>query len=313
MSIHYIIKSNIQLIILVAIFGALAACNVEDTKEEASTTTLSFSGSVGDGPITQAQISVTDANGTVVAKTVSDITANYSVSISGDISYPLLVTATGGTDVVTSAKPDFVLLSVAMNSTLKTININPFSTLIVKTAQAMHGGLTPLNLSVANKYILEKLNFGLDPTLVPNPITTTIDAANVAVVIKASEALGETIRRIRSALLIGGMDLTEDQIIDIIAEDMIDSVLDGRGPSDNIRIAATAHIVSAQVLVEALANQLYVSGADATTRMNTAINLSMPSANTTTADVLITEGMLTQTRLAVAATQALNSSSNLVA
>jgi len=278
-----------------------------------STSASTISGSVGDGPIVNAQIKITDATGAVIGTAVSDTTASYNISVPAGSVYPVVVTATGGTDVVTGTEPDFNMVSVVTDSSESTVNINPFSTLMVKTAQAMFGGLTTYNLSVAKLNVLDQLSFGLDPALVPDPITTAINGTNVASIIKASETFGEAIRRTRSTLIVSGSNYTGDEIIDTIARDMTDNVLDGRGPGANAQIAATANIEAGQVLVEALVNRLNVNGADATTPMDMAINLSVPSATMSTADVVITERMLDQARTAVAAAQAYSPSSNLSA
>lgn len=280
----------------------VTACQVEispvvDNLNPEST----ISGSVGDGPIIQAQITVTDSYGFTLGNAVSDINASYSISVPQGTTYPVVVKATGGIDVVTNTAPDFSMISVALDPSANTVNINPYSTLIVKIAQSMSGGLTAANLSMANQYVIKQLNFGLDPVLVPNPISTPINEANVSVIIKSSEALGEAIRRTRDVLSISGSYLTEDEIIDTIASDMSDGALDGHGPVANARIAATTNIVMGQVLIEALGNHLFVGGTDATSRMDAAINLSVPSAIMTTADVVINEEMLSQARVAIAA------------
>jgi len=296
-------------ILHVSILGLLitACVGVNDTNSNLSDPSIpeaTISGSVGDGPITAAQIKITDSTGAVLGSTASDTAASYTINLPQGTNYPVVIMATGGTDMVTGAEPDFTLLSVAMDSSANTVNINPFSTLIVKTAQAMSGGLTLSNLSAAKQVVLDQLNFGLDSVLVVDPIATPINEANVAVIIKASEAFGEVIRRTQSTLLISGLNYTGDNIIDAIAGDMTDGVLDGRGSGADVRIAATANVVAGQVLVEALVNRLNVNGADATTLMDIAINLSVPSATMTTSDVTITDGMLKQTRTAVAAAQA---------
>jgi len=313
MRICNLIKSNAHRVTFIALMGVSAACNVEDLNTLLQTTTLS--GSVGDGPVTEAQVSAKDAKGSIVGLAVSNETASYSIEVTGNSSYPVVLTAVGGTDTVTGSEPDFTMMSAATNSSEDTVNINPFTTLIIKTAQAMPGGLTATNLSTATRHILDKLGFGLDPALVPDPITTVIDETNVAAIVKASEALGETIRRTRAALLATGVDIDENAIIDAIASDMTDGVLDGRGNSNNTLysplIAATANVVSAQVLVEALENKLNVGNADATVLMDNAIKLTMPSTNVTTSDVVITKGMLTQATTVVAASQAFNSNSTL--
>ena len=286
---------------------------INNPDQEDSAVAITLEGSVGDGPVTEALITIKDAQGTVVGTTQSNSEARYTIVIPETISYPVVIEATGGTDIVSGEVPDFTMLSVAFDATANTVNINPYSTIIVKAAQAMPGGLNAANLLTAKLDVLDQLNFGLDPALIPDPITTSINETNVAAMIKASEAFGEVIRRTRSALLVSGSNSTGDDIITAIGGDMVDGVLDGRGPGASIQIAATANIMSGQVLVEALINQLKVNGAEATLLMDVAINLSEPNATMTTADVAITHGMLNQTRTSVAAAQTHTPSSNLSA
>lgn len=310
MLISKLLRSNIRRTFILFLLSILVACNAEELSNLFPNT---LSGSVGDGPITQAQITVTDANSSIVGAGISDNTANYTLSVPTDTAYPVLVSATGGTDVVTGTAPDFTLLSVALNSTVRTVNINPFSTLIVKTAQAMSGGLSVETLATATQYVMSQLSFGLDANLVPNPITTSINEANVAAIIKASEAMGETMRRTHSALLLAGMTISVDEIILAIAADMTDGVLDGNGPGANSQIAATTNIVSGQVLVEALGNKLDVGGSDSTSRMDFAILISTPTATLTTADIMITNEIVDHAKTALEAAQALAPSANMSA
>lgn len=309
MSIITITRARIHSIILIFLLVTLASCKTaEDIEQLISPSTIS--GSVGDGPITQAQITLTDNTGVEVGSTLSDSTANYSIDVALGSSYPVLVSARGGTDMVTGTGPDFTLISVAIDSSIETVNINPFSTLIVKTAQSMTGGLTAANLTLATDIIVNNFNFGLDPALVANPITAKIDGTNVAAIVKASEIVGEVVRRTRDTLLTVGNDLSGDDIITAVAGDLTDGLLDGIGMNADALVAATANVVTAQVLVEALPNRLNTGGADATMLMDTAISVSMPGATMTTDDVLITEDVITQARIAVAAAQAFNADAN---
>ena len=70
-------RSNLRHTIFIFLLGVLVACSTEELNSQFSNT---LSGSVGDGPITQAQITVTDANGGVISTTTSDNTANYIVT-----------------------------------------------------------------------------------------------------------------------------------------------------------------------------------------------------------------------------------------
>ena len=315
-------SSSLKILNVTLLGAVLSACQGSSTSTDTNTTDSNLnssmttavtvlSGSVGDGPIIQSDIKIYDANGKVVAGDMSDSSANYNVSIPAGTALPLLVEATGGTDVVTGAAPDFTMLSIAANSSATTVNINPFTTLIVKTAQAMPGGLSTDNLTSSKQYIAENLNFGLDSDLVADPISTPISTDNVAVIVKTSEALGEAIRRTRSALFNVGTQLTEDDIINHVAADLTDGSLDGRGTGSDLQIAATLSVVSGQVLIETLSNKLKVDGYDAASRMDDAITLTQPTASMTTADVVITESVLDQARETTAAAIAVSPNATL--
>ena len=175
-------------------------------------------------------------------------------------------------DLVTGGAPDFEMLSVMLSPSEKQVNITPFSTLIVKAAQKMRGGLSDSNVAAAKRAVLDKFGFGLDPTLIEDPITTSITEANVANMVKASEALGEMVRRTRDRILATGSMASGDIVMDALAADMQDGVPDGRGAAGTSpKITALANVVSGTVLVEALSNNLKVGGVVATAVMDQAI------------------------------------------
>jgi hypothetical protein len=84
-----------------------------------------------------------------------------------------------------------------------------------------------------------------------------------------------------------------------IADDMSDGVLDGHGPdAANLRIAALAKVVSAQVLIESSSNNLQVDGVTATDALDNAILTTRPTAAgaALTDNVAINQEMLVQAR-----------------
>ena len=273
-------------------------------------------GSVGDGPVTGATITVYAENGDELGTMTSDNTASFRSSIKAKgRDYPLLIKATGGFDLVTGTKPAFEMLSVMLRPSDKQQNINPFTTLIVKTAQYLPGGLNANNVIKATATVMNKLGFGLDPNLVPDPITTTIDTSNAANIIKASEVLAEMIRRTSNTLSAAGTQVTCDGVMTALAADLTDGFLDGRGArAANARVAAVAAVVSSQVLVEALRNVLKVDGLVAAGMLDDAIRITQQgiSSSQLTARVRITAGMLDQTQIALAAAEVLDSSSQVV-
>ncbi len=257
-------------------------------------------GSVGDGPIKNAIITVKDANGGVVVTAMGNAQANYTLSVPTDSLFPLEITATGGIDIVSNAPPEFALVAVVMDSGDQTANLNPFSTFIVKIAQARPGGLTAANIAIAKDYVLSQLNFGFDETLIADPVSTPIDTNNVANIVKSSEALAEMIRRAHAEMMIAGSTLTQDQIIDALARDLSDGKIDGLGAGTvDPRLAAMANIAAGQVLVESLRNELRVGNVNVRAAMDNAIKTILPQATMTTADVVITERMLNQVKLVI--------------
>ena len=296
-------KSPLQYAIFWILIGLLTACGGGSnggSSEANMATSIAISGSVGDGPITGASITIMDAYGDVIATTISDETANYEAVIPEDATFPLIIVATGGTDMVSGTTPDFEMVSLLTNSAERNANINPFSTLIVKTAQAMPEGLNPTNIELATQIVVKHVNFGLDTALVPNPITTTIDERNVATIVKSSEVLAEMLRRARKSLVTSGSTLSEDDIIDALASDLTDGIVDGTGHQEaDSRVAAVVNVVSGQVLVEALNNTLKVNGAPATTLMDNAILITEPEATETTNDAKFTREVIDQTKIAI--------------
>ncbi len=284
------------------------------TQQETPSASLVVSGSIGDGPVVGASISLTDNKGQLIATTTSDSNTNYTVTIPVDSEFPITISATGGLDIVTNMPLDFQMYSIVEDKNNETANINPYSTLIVKTAMNMNGGLTPSNIRTAKQKVTQRLNFGLDLTLVPDPISTQITEDNVANIVKSSEVFAEMIRRTSNALLIVGVASNEDKVIEALSADMTDGLIDGVGTEKvNPLFSATAVIVSGQVIIEALSNNLYVNNALATSLLDNAILVSMPTATDTTADVLTNAEIIIQARRSVSAARMTSSSSSLPA
>jgi hypothetical protein len=263
------------------------------------------SGSVGDGPIAGATISVLSKDGAVLSaySGTSSASGDYSLRIdTQEQHYPLLLEADGGTDLVTGGPPDFGLSAVLLRPADRLVaNLNPFSTLIVGTAGEL-GGLSEVALEQARGTILEHFGYGLDPALVPDPMATAVDDDNVANMVKASESLGEAIRRTRDALQAAGSDMSAGDLLVALGSDLTDGVLDGRGgPRASARVAAVANAASAQVLIEAFSNRLRVGGVDARQALDDAIRAVRPNAASTSTAVRIPAVALEQARIATLA------------
>ncbi len=277
--------------------------------------TVTVSGSVGDGPVTGATVNVYSSQGTLLGSFVSDSKANYQARVKArGNEYPLRLEASGGIDLVTGKAPDFRMISVMAHPSVKTANINPHSTLIVKVAEQSPGGLDAGKIDAAKAMVMGSLSFGLNSNQVPDLITSAITDNNIADIVKASESMGEVIRRTRDLMATAGRPLDGDAVMTVLAADMSDGVLDGQGGNAaDATIAAVANVVSGQVLVEALSNNLRVDGMVATGMLDQSIMTTHPdvSAGQLSASVPISAGMLEQARTAVAAARVLDVSSPL--
>ncbi|MEZ5543289.1 MAG: putative Ig domain-containing protein [Pseudomonadota bacterium] len=269
-----------------------------------------ISGSVGDGPVIGATITVYSNSGEVLGSMTSDSSASFrsTLKVKGN-QYPLRLVVSGGTDLVTGAAPDFEMSSVMRNPSDRQVNINPFSTLIVMLAERAPGGLSSNNVEAARIIVMRELGFGLDATAVPDPITAEITSANAANLVKASEALGEAIRRTRDAIMASGGTVSGDTVMAALAADLVDGSVDGQGgAAADALTASVANVVSAQVLVETLTNRLRIGGVVATSTIDQAIAIARPDITTAqlTESVTVTGQLIEQTRIALAAAQVLD-------
>ena len=274
-----------------------------------------LTGSVGDGPIISASLRVLRKDGVELSRVSSGPTASFNVIVrTKGKYYPLSIEATGGTDLVTNTAPDFKLLSAVLEPGKKSIaNVNPFSTFAVELAGHLPGGANKTNLLTALEIVSSEFNNGLTSLAASGFINTEIDRNNVAEIVRASEALGETVRRTRDALGASGFPTSGDAVVLALSADLTDSVVDGRGASgSDARVAAVWNIVSAQVSLETMANELHVNGGDATQLMNDAIAaVSTGTANPGLADLTVTAAIIDRARIGLVAAHAITSDSGI--
>jgi len=305
MAVHKIVTNFVLTILIILLTSACgssgngdpSAANDQNVNSIEETT---LHGSVGDGPVVGATISVYDKSGTLIGTQVSDGSAAYELTVRAPSrDYPLTIEASGGTDLVTGKAPDFTLKSVAFNpGKHKRVNINPYSTLIVETAKKMSSGINKSNIDTATGYVLDELNFGWDISLISDPVAGDITETNIAMVIKSSESLGEMIRRVRDNMAEASINLSGDEIISAISADIVDGSLDGLGfTGTSAHIAAVANIISAQILLEAMRNELRVNGADASTVMDDALSVTYPLTGSSTDNVNISQQAIHQARV----------------
>ncbi|MDQ6963563.1 MAG: hypothetical protein Q9M13_01435, partial [Mariprofundales bacterium] len=134
--------------------GGTSSTTSSSTTTTTTTTTGSttVTGSVGDGPVSGATLTFTDANGALLNVTdnsagttgssaKSTATASYSVTLPASTVYPVTVTATGGTDLarsqlgLTPTAPIMTLTSVIMDTNSTVVHVSPLTTLAVETAK----------------------------------------------------------------------------------------------------------------------------------------------------------------------------------
>jgi len=276
---------------------------------------VNVSGSVGDGPAVNASVTIRSKSGTEIASFKSDATGSYKIDLSvSERHFPLLVDATGGTDIVTNTAPDFVLRGAVLSAGSSVIaNVNPFSTFAYEIAVDLNGGLTRENLLAAEDIVVSSVNSGLTSLARSGPMQTPIDASNVAEIIKASETLAEIVRRTRDALRSAGQSATADDIVEALSSDLIDTVIEGNGGSrSDARTAAVATLAAAQVYLESMSNQLHVNGVDATEAIRRAIEQVVPAASGGTLDELgVTAEMIYQTNIGLEAAYAITGDSRI--
>ena len=266
---------------------------------------VNVSGSVGDGPLVNASVTIRKKNGEELASFRSDGSASYDVALSvSERHFPLLIDVTGGTDLVTNAAPDFVLRSAVLSARDSvTANVNPFSTVAYELAKDLNGGVTLQNLLAAEDIVARSLNSGLTTLVSTGPLQTPVDGTNVSEMVKASEVLAEIVRRTRDALVSGGQGVTADDVFASLGADLIDGVIEGNGGARaDARTAAVANLATAEVILEAMSNQLHVNGVDATDAMRSAIEQVVPAVSGPSLEELgATEEMIYQATIGLEA------------
>ena len=319
------VSSRGSKVLFLMLFGcALQACGGDDSGD-ASTDAASDDadidvevvGSVGDGPVVNAQIKVYAGSGALLQNVAGNQLAGYNVTLKTKGKYfPLLVEATGGTDLVTNLPPDFVLKSSALEPRSRTTaNLNPFTTLARATAEQMSGAATSTNLRTALGTVTAELNSGLTTLAAGGVMSATINDSNLPEIVKSSETLAEILRRVHAIRRASGRTSSIDDVVLVLGADLTDGALDGRGAArTDAHASATAALVSAQVLVEAMTNSLVVNGQAATAALDAAINrLASSPLTAPTASLPITAGMIDAARAGTRAASAIAPSTALTA
>jgi hypothetical protein len=254
--------------------GVLSACG--GGGGGSSSGPLALSGSVFDGPVVGADLVLSDAKGNVLSEVNSDNLANYQLNLNTKTPLPVIITARGGTDLVTGRGLDFDLVGAAVRSGPSTVNISPLTTLAVRAAQCSAAGLDEVSLLLAWERIHAHLGMGLDASLVPDPMTQTVDESNVEALVLANEGLGEVVRRTVLALLNAGVAMDVNSILQQMGCDLMNRSHTPDGTVVDDRLITAFRAAELAVRLETLAGRLDVDGQPATTRMNDSIRAIMP-------------------------------------
>lgn len=304
------VRNFLTVVFASIVLNACLTDEVNNTDADEISFDIAVSGSVGGDPVVGSSITVRASDGAMLSELQSGSNADYSININTrSDSFPLTVDAFGGTDLVTNRAPVFSLTSAVFEpGPAKVANVNPFSTIAVALAAELPGGRTRDNLENAQQIVSSALNSGLDGLASTGPITTAIDESNILEIVKASLTLTERIRRTSNLLLTAGFSSSGNQVVDAISSDLTDRVVDGLGGSNvDRRTAAVATIVSAQVLLESMANELQTDGADAAAAMRSAVDqVSDVPPGTTFDELAVTGEMISMARIGLAAAYALN-------
>ncbi|MGI9324369.1 MAG: hypothetical protein ACR2PZ_04060 [Pseudomonadales bacterium] len=243
---------------------------------------VAVAGSVGDGPVINADLSFIDAKGNLIGQATSDDQANYEFVVPQRTPLPVRIVASGGTDLVTGRPLDFDLVGVLgedAGAQRNTLNLSPLSTITVRAVECTGGRFNKKRLDKTWVQIRDRVGMGLDKDRLANPMFDGITTDNVADVVLSSEALAEAIRRTTTALTNAGFDLDAAAVFEKIACDLaVDKRLDGNGKEADSRVSAVFRTASAAVMLETMAGRLEVDNQDATSLMDAAIAQILPEA-----------------------------------
>ena len=229
-------------------------------------------GFIIDGPVAGADVVITDAAATEVARTTTDSEAKFSTTIAEDAVYPLMVTATGGINLTTDRAPDIVIRGVVSSQDARHVVASSMSTLVIARAECL---ATQNNESLADGIrwltedperavaFLSAHGFGLDPEQHTRLLGgQPADPEGAVSLLLASESLAETLRRATAALNEAGIQISQDELLWAVACDLGDDVLDGSGPDADPQPIAAYQAAATAVKLEAGTGQMMIAERD---------------------------------------------------
>ncbi|MGK0336522.1 MAG: hypothetical protein ACJAYE_000132 [Candidatus Azotimanducaceae bacterium] len=265
-------KPRIKTLFVLIFLSFLAACSdsgdsasvgVTSTPPPASVPApgnpVSFGSNAVKGPLENATVTLTDANGVVLESFVSDTGSTFSLSISDTAAFPVIVSTVGGIDSFTTqdvSDLSLTLKGVVFRVDQSRVNINPISTLMVEIALATN----ELDEARMNEVFFswQTYNFGLPEGF--NPISSLQTGSNTPAVLMAYESLFEAIRRTSNQ-----QTILPNEVIEAIAADLSDGILDGVGTVNvDPIVSAIFGNFAGLVLLESLAGQLVIDSGGAT-------------------------------------------------
>lgn len=265
-------KPRLHTLITIILLSLLAACSDNDNGNSVGVTLtppptnvpapgnpVSFGSNAVKGPLENATVTLTDANGVELDSFTSDTGSTFLLSISDTAAFPVIVSTTGGVDSFTTQNVtdlSLTLKGVVFNVDQSMVNINPISTLMVEIALATN----ELDEARMNQVFFswQTYNFGLPEGF--NPISTLQTASNTPAVLMAYESLFEAIRRTSNQ-----QSILPNEVIEAIAADLSDGILDGVGTVNvDPIVSAIFGNLAGVVLLESLSGQLVIDSGGAT-------------------------------------------------
>ena len=128
---------KLGIVFLITCMGACSKSESTATSPQIEAPSVVLSGTVVDGPIVDASISVLDANDATVATGLSDASARFSIEIPAGTRYPITLKAESGTDLVTGRTSDFQMHSTLTNPQQTIGNISLLGTVISSAARPL--------------------------------------------------------------------------------------------------------------------------------------------------------------------------------